>query len=389
MRHLTGGNWLTFSPAFARQAAFVFLLSFLLFTHLLLSYLPATQVRNLTILGVGDTKSDDGFAPDVREAIESEAIARYGQSQQNPEITVLWLETSSFLSDSGSLQHPTKLTNALYRAVSEHKVSAVIDASTTNVSPVVVESCTHLGVPVVLTVATNELVLSHGHGLAFRIPANDAVQARKIVSWAQDYNVVIVVHDSTQYAKALYHRLASAAPANSSPFLVYPLSEENSVIDAVQSVLSIKQEMTRSRIDGRDEGTVAIVYLGYPQKAKELMRACSIFLPETDILMSDGSYSRNMQAVEAKSTRLFITFPVDISVENHKSGFGPLGRDAFLLTCTALAIQGRSLSKDDGFSSSIRAATKTSSTLGVSNIAFDPNGENLGADFHLVPVLME
>jgi len=292
----------------------------LAFLAIVVGYTRLSRVRyayhpNGAIIFVFNSSAPAYFATQVRAGIFDAKAVLEEAHQHRPEVVGL------------DLQIPTNAAEGWYtyvrayymltRAISDRPVLGVISASTSLTEKPVIDVCTTLRVPLLLTVSTNDDLLNRDTGgVVFRIPPNNSRQARDIADWLSDYKRVAIFYELNVYGKKLKDELLRQTFAAKETVLLFPVSDGTEFSTAVNftrrfaidaAPRGAPRRLLRRRTDCELTRRLAFVYLGYSERALDLagkLRANDISCP---VVVSDGSLAPEV-------IQLLASFPFNVRV---------------------------------------------------------------------------
>lgn len=320
-------------------------------------------------LVTGDFKKVGDFSKDVLEGADAAADAlKPNVSQAKPIIQAL--DTEGRASESF-------FRNSFLRFYTTRNVRAVISADISTIAPIVVKTANSYGVPVLLTVATNDDVLTQKRGdLTFRLGPTDTKQSEFLANWLSGKSRPAIIHGGqTPYGRFLgtetIERLAQANRISRNPPIItdYVLGTD---------LFSVLAPMKAMGVDG-------IAFIGYADRFRELYGKLKALDFKTSVLLSDGCYTPSLihNRLEGDYS---LSFPVNpLRRPDGVQANGIFGFDAYMLLAHTFADIERERGGNESFSAALRETSKEESVKRdlLSRYDFDFTGENKSAHFEI------
>jgi hypothetical protein len=341
--------------------------------------LPNSLTDDPVVLVIGDFSSAESFGSVVLRGVRD--------AQKKPELKDLNLHIERVLiSEPATVgavaTSPSDVRSKLLEAVAAHNVVAVISANTSQSAGVILDAAHVLNIPVLLTVATNDSLLTDLPGVAYRLPARDSLQADAITSWCErtgTLSPVGIIYDPRRYGTDL--KATISAKVGELDVMSFPIGSDADVGTSLDN--------------GMRAGIRHWVVLGYREQALEVMARKVHMLVPGPILFSDGAYGLWLSRL--KQPDVYLSFPIPNASPqipatapsfSELGGYATFGHDAYVIVANALiqAIQTKTARPD--FRAKI---AETAKTLGpgdglTADYEFDQNGENIHADFGVYEV---
>lgn len=327
------------------------------------------------ILVTGDFKKIGDFANDVLEGANIAADAlKPNVSGPKPIIQIL---------DTEGRNSESIFRNAFLENYTTRNVCAVISADISTIAPVVVKTANSYGVPVLLTVATNDDVLAQKRGdLTFRLGPTDTRQSEVLAGWLRTKARPAIIHGGqTPYGRFLgaetIDRLAQMRdPSQPPPIITDYLSGSD--------FFSILAPMKTLQVDG-------IAFVGYADRFKELYGKLKALNFQPSVLLSDGCYTPTL-IQQPPEGDFYLSFPVH--PKRRPDGVqanGVFGFDAYTLLAYTFADIERRPRTDLSFPTALRSTAKEEPVKKelIGKYDFGANGENRLAHFEIFPLAPE
>ena len=264
------------------------------------------------------------------------------------------------------------LSLLLAKELSMHRILGVISAGTSQTDVPLAILCRHLRIPLLITVATNDVLTSRtlgesalsrheviqsteqptttgkqgleradlpdvsdaSHGsteetkerVVFRMLPNNTQQAFTIADFAKSLNSipsktgVVLFYEDNDYARALFDVISSKLKDRTT--YAYLVDDSSSITAAMPSLEKLQAS------------TAVIIYLGYSDHAKDFLQAIAAYQLKLPVVLSDGCWSPDLKRVVQKLQidHLSIAFPTDPSDKKSQlPGFALYGYNAYML----------------------------------------------------------
>ncbi len=316
-----------------QRAALLILLIVVVALHLYLQAADRASIAStrLVILVIGDYHDSNDYVHDVWAAVQATAGRDSFTPIQRVALSVKRFTTSPCLDANGTLRKPRQLRWQLLRCLAEHHVIAAIDASTTHVAPLIIDTLDLFEIPVLLTVATNDELLSGNRSNVLRLVANDSQQAITIEEWAAQFDIISILYDDSSYGRSLYRTLLKRHDTGKPILTSYSFRSDTNLVDLFARIADL-----RHRLELESSYKHGIIYIGYNDRISELLHPRALFMADTPLLLSDGAYSKNLPATALLKGNEVLTFPVDPFSNPPARGFGDFGHDAYRLIVVGL-----------------------------------------------------
>jgi len=235
---------------------------------------PPSISRSPAVLIVGEFDAYNGEETPAERLYRSLERARNGR---NPPYAaeIIKISVPDYWDSRRQGASPSDLRNTLLSEIAQNDVVAIISANTTQTAGPVIDLASKFNIPVLLTVATNDRLLSdRPTAPVIRVVPRDSLQAIQIATWCQSQvsGDIHVIYDDTQYGRDLFRNLSQHVTR---PILGTALKAP---CESVAEILST----TKSTAFG------AIVFIGYPDQAAEFLQWRTKFMITTPTLLSDG-----------------------------------------------------------------------------------------------------
>jgi hypothetical protein len=186
-----------------------------------------------------------------------------------------------------------RLRRQLLAGIAKHQPDLVVSADNSRVAALVLDQLAPLGVPTVVTVASNDRLLidsdnARRYSRCFRVVANNGMQATAVLQLdATKPANLICIRDGSAYANNLSSKICSD---NKMPDrFIYILDADSRNIVLHQIALMSPEDQKR----------VAIVFLGYYGAVGDLVTVASFLKLQCPLLLSDGCASPNLKDLMA------------------------------------------------------------------------------------------
>jgi len=277
-----------------------------------------------------------------------------------------------------------RLRRQIIRRIATENVIAIIAANTSSTAEAVLEIGRTFSIPVLLTVATNDNLLSFDFStVGFRLLPQDGKQAAAIVDWAEgirassedgDTFLLGVAYDPRRYGLDLLELLRTRA--GHTQVLPFPLgvTEETSVIIERGTALQVD----------------AWVVAAYQSQAIEFYSKMKAHSGKTPLLFTDGAYGPWL--ADASNMSTYISFPSRPSspgpLLQQLPGYAVYGYDALMIADGLLDYVHRARVPRKQLPQAIRALCEDPdrNTKLTQEYHFSSQGENGRASFEVYRV---
>lgn len=268
-----------------------------------------------TIVVAGDFSAPDSFGHQVYSAVY--AASQTGGTPHSPQLHVLRLDDQG---DASTYAFRQQFLDVLSREY----VVAVVSANTTANAGHVIKLGETFRLPVLVTVATHQGLLTAQTTHTFRLVPNDVFQAAAILNWSSAYSRVVVLWNDSIYGAALSNQAVALIERTGKRVVRVPAAQ------LIQYAGFLSQDPSSFKPD-------AIIYIGYHYELSDITRTLRAMNCTLPLLVSDGCYSENLASVAAiYGAPVSLSFPVDPYSTSATRGFGAFGTDACLIIGQAL-----------------------------------------------------
>lgn len=372
---------------------------FLLITLTLLIFLLPTLILtfsydervsgNPVILFVGDF-SQGGYGVLVEDGITT-AINRRQSSSDFRVRRIDFNEPRAGQTDGAFTQgsyDSRRLKDKIIDEIVASNVVAIISANTSSTAQDVIEVSSTFRIPLFLTVATNDDLLSNSNRYTFRMVPSDSLQSSVISEWCNSTNTIkgtnnnpssdpsiALVYDPRQYGTHLQSLLKRRVGHTS----------------IVSFPLGVTEETTGIIERGSSLGVKKWVFLGYRSQASDFYAKMFGTVEDKPLLMSDGGYGTWLKDVPP-SDSLFISFPYSKALDNSSTGhvneltgFSPFGYDSVRIIGEILQSSTTVVDLRANIQSTVQTAANRLNDRGLltQEYSFNKSGESTKADFRI------
>lgn len=278
-----------------------------------------TRSDVLDVAVVGDFSTSGSFAQQVWDG--AEAATRAINSSAIGTAPPIRL-TRANLGDGG----PHTEQRLLLQHLARHRTDIIIDAAYSDTSEAIGSIVDDLGIPRLISVATNYHAEAPLPNSAIRLPPNNDNQAQAIAEALGQSDVLMLVHRSS-YGRTLAAGIVRAI--NGHPGYI----EYDDDISQVWMALQGQQ---------RVDGSLTLVVIGYHRQLAALITAFerAPIPDDSHVILSDGFFDDSIQQQIPVNTRhrYSLAFPAAATVggvEELSRGFAGYGHDAIMLAYLA------------------------------------------------------
>lgn len=286
------------------------------------------------VLIVGDFKSKGSFGLSVLNGFES-AIKKYGKTNLNFKYEKIDVDESILQNSSDNLFEQTKnsnneIRNSLINYISSKNVVTIISANTSQT----IKPCLDIGkifnIPVIMTVATSDIIRNNYENIAFRLLPNNNSQADIICKWMNEHNKLDTSLFGILYSPTIYGKN-----------LLEEIRRKNGFEKIAPFTISTTTDLVGTFRYGSDIKLDGWISFAYMNEAIEILIKKRRIDIKSPILFSDASYGYWFEELDSsKKINVFLSFPETYPnnkepVENVK-GFGVFGYDAFWIVNSCL-----------------------------------------------------
>lgn len=348
-----------------KYKSFMILILLLILIHFQLISLKTSYNINKVLL-IGDFGNEVNFSMQVKESISDYLLNK-------DDFNIIDFDTSKYTDKNKNTVNLDILKYDLFKKVSEYNLLAVIDSSTTDLSLHTSKLCSILGLPVFITVSTNDEILNYNNSNVVRIIANDSKQIKAIQDWINKENneYIIILYENSVYASFIFKNLNID---NKSKLIVFPFDNNTSISNIIMNL--------KLNLDNISSNNISMVYIGYNIRVRELMDSLNIFFPEISILLTDGSYCDYLLKLNRVNT--YLSFPLNID-GGKNNGFGIFGEKSI-----ELIILGEDNRRKRRVNLSLIESIKdvidklSDEEINKLGVLFDNNGENIKSHFTIL-----
>ena len=221
-------------------------------------------------------------------------------------------------------QELEQLRQALTETIARRHVLGVISDGSSQTDPTVIQVCRTLKVPLLLTSATDDDLLTGARDdVVFRLPPNNSKQAAALQAALRDNKQPLaVLYETNAYGEGLSKELLRLQPQDDRRIYRFRVTPGR---DLSQLILRLKDLEVKN-----------IVFLGYYDTAYELLVTLNSHNWRPKLYLADGAYSMELAraAQQLHEGNVEIAYPVDLKAcqdDPAKNQFGRFGHDAVVL----------------------------------------------------------
>lgn len=215
-----------------------------------------------------------------------------------------------------------KIRNDLVTLIAHKNIIGIIAANTSETIEPVLQVGKEFNIPVLITVASNDDIITNYKDISFRLLANDGKQGLVISKWCRsklvdnNSNKIGVLYSQTRYGKGLRRILENVIGINS----LVPFS------------LGTTTDIAGSFNYGVESGVGAWVVVTYKEEAAEIAVKKESLNIKGSVLYSDGAYGSWLKKIKADS--LYYSFPT-AEFTDTIVGYNHFGFDAYKIIYNA------------------------------------------------------
>lgn len=327
-----------------------------------LSSVPKFESQPVVLI-TGNFSDTDDFCHAVYTGVEKGQQAMESRGLKN--VALKKLDTRGGVNYSD-------LRNKFLALLAQEHVLAVISADNSQVAQTVISLCSPFRIPVFLTVATNDGLLSGSEGNTLRLIARDSKQAEAIAEWCGRYKRPAVIYDDSKYGEFLGQRVVASLIHSNADYYTSQITRTTDIHPILLNAVS-------ARCD-------AFVLIGYYSRVPEFFSKMRTLTNQPPVLLSDGCYFQNLRSV-IKTNAVTLCFPTNPKAGNMSDvkGYGQFGYDAYLMLAQIVRYMEAEHLATIKLCSTLRDRLRTKAIEGLGlQYSFTDSGENKNASFELL-----
>lgn len=283
------------------------LLIFHFYSSVLIFSVPRLEVVPSVVVS-GNFSDPSDFSHQVLDGVR---VVNSRMVHETRRANILQLDTQGKLTEH-------EILDQFLRILATSNIVAIISADTSDMARRIIDTSSIFGIPVILTVASNDTLLLGKSPNVLRLLANDSKQAEAAVHWSERHFRPAILYDDSLYGEYLGQAVVKSFSRNRREYYVSRFSRTSDFHDILNHV--------------RAAGSEAVVFIGYFPRTYELvskMIALGFLKP---VLLSDGCYFPDLIGMK-KPPQIFLSFPVNPSGQK---GYSAFGQDAYSLIHCAI-----------------------------------------------------